>query len=117
MVDYFKDVQTSDNQNIRVESFEGANSVRIKEALKILEINTDTQTGCSFTNYNDRSLYKDALFKKKLMELNEQTKPFFKNDVETKIIYDQIRYEGETANIRAQKSKRYVRKIIQKMGN
>jgi hypothetical protein len=116
----FQDISTNiDSNSIHVESFENVNKRRIKEALKILKINTNTQDGNSFSNTNNfdfEGSYKQALLAERIKKVKKDATPLYEHDNEgrTQTFGNEIQINDSGVNVLAQRGVKRINKMFSK---
>jgi hypothetical protein len=113
----FADISTNmDSNSIRVESFENVNKKRIKEALKILKINTNTQDGNSFSdtnNFDYEGSYKQTLLAERIKKVRKDATPLYDHDNEgrTQTFGNEIQINDSGVNVLAQKGVKRINRM------
>jgi hypothetical protein len=115
----FSDISIDmNNDNIKVESFEGANRERCKMLLKVLKINTNTQNGTSYDDVNDVNFeggYKQALLESRFKKLRRESKHLFDSEDREMVHNDKVIASEPGTNVMAHSAVKFIEKYVDKV--
>jgi hypothetical protein len=112
-------VINNENSTIRVNSFSEANRTRAMEAMKVLQINTNTQNGNSFSDINNfdyQGTYKEILLQNAIRNVQEYSKKLYSAKVkEDMLVNNMVKANEQGTNVLAHSAVKRIEKYTEKV--